>query len=149
MEDNLRGGSHPRRPQLEGNLGGGGYGHTLTETPYSRGTVRAVRSRLGAMHSKMSAPLYLVALTIVTAGTFSPNNQYTSNQWQAILRKGIKSQANWDSLVPPTSNRSVTASSTGHYSDSGTDVRMEIASSRSHDRSPNRDRECKRSTIAD
>jgi hypothetical protein len=76
----------------------------------------------------------LLALVAATSSTFPPqderfppNNRVDSNRWSARLRNAIKNQADWDPLVPPTSNRSATVGPDGeHYSDSGTDVRIEL-----------------------
>ena len=69
--------------------------------------------------------LWLCAATVAVAA-FPANNQYDANRWSARLRSDILSQPDYDRLVPPTSNRSLTAGDLGHYSDSGTDVRVQI-----------------------
>ena len=72
--------------------------------------------------------LALAALAILALHGIEPppNNRHTANQWAARLRADITSQDDWDPLVPPTSDRSQTAGPAGHYSDSGTDVRLQV-----------------------
>ena len=79
----------------------------------------------------MPPALLLLAVALFSAvgrAAFPANNQRGANVWSARLRRDIKSQQDWDPVVPPTSDRSPTgtAGEAGHYSDSGTDVRMQI-----------------------
>lgn len=71
-------------------------------------------------------PCWLGASLLAT--TFSPNFQPESNRWSARVRADVMGRADFDPIVAPISNRSLTVSNTGvgHYSDSGTDVLVSV-----------------------
>ena len=73
----------------------------------------------------MPAPLWLCAALL--AQVFPPNQRYGANDYVAQIRAAVMSRANFDGLVAPKSDRSVTASTeAGYYSASGTDVKLSI-----------------------
>ena len=68
----------------------------------------------------------VVAMAIVGTTQFPPNNRYDANRWVAKIRGDVTGQDDWDPLVAPTSNRALTAGPAGYYSNSGTDVHLQI-----------------------
>ena len=65
-------------------------------------------------------------LNVVLAQSFPANNRYDANVWMSKLRAAKLGASNFDAIVPPTSNRALTTNSAGHYSSSGTDVKVGI-----------------------
>jgi hypothetical protein len=82
----------------------------------------------------MAMVVALLALAVLASASgddrFPPNNRYDSNVYATNLRGDVLSRsylgAPYDRDVPPISNRSLTPGPAGHYSDSGTDVRLSI-----------------------
>ena len=70
--------------------------------------------------------LLLVFVPALAQTEFPPNNLYDANVWQAKVRADKLGAPNYDRMVPPTSNRSLTTNEAGHYSDSGSDIQVGI-----------------------
>ena len=72
--------------------------------------------------------LALVTIIATLSSSFAPNFQRNASKWAARLRSDVLTRDDYDTDVPPASDRGAAASKFGsaHYSDAGTDVALSV-----------------------